>query len=229
MFEFLFIDLDDTVLDFKMQEDAAIRKTLLEAGIEPTQAVCDRYSQINKEHWKRMETGQITRDQVLHGRFQVLFEELGIAADSRQTALNYMEHLSEGHYFLPGAEEALASLSKKYRLFLASNGTARVQEKRLESAGIGRYFEAIFISQTIGVNKPNKGFFDHCFAAIPGFDPKKAMIVGDSPSSDILGGINAGIATCWVNPGHRKGREDIRANYEIESLAQLEALLEQIG
>lgn len=229
MFEFLFIDLDDTVLDFKMQEDAAIRKTLQEAGIEPTQAVCDRYSQINKEHWKRMETGQITRDQVLHGRFQVLFEELGIQSDSRQTALNYMEHLSEGHYFLPGAEEALLSLSKKFRLFLASNGTARVQEKRLESAGIGKYFEAIFISQTIGINKPNKGFFDYCFAAIPGFDPKKAMIVGDSPSSDILGGINAGIATCWVNPNHRKGREDIKADYEIESLAQLEELLEKIG
>ena len=229
MFEFLFIDLDDTVLDFKMQEDTAIRKTLLEVGIEPTQQVCDRYSRINKEHWKRMEIGEITRDQVLHGRFRVLFDELGIQGDSRQTALNYMEHLSDGHFFLPGAEEALASLSKKYRLFLASNGTARVQEKRLKSAGIGKYFEAIFISQTIGVNKPNKGFFDFCFASIPGFDPKKAMIVGDSPSSDILGGINAGIATCWVNPNRRKGREAIKADYQIESLAQLEALLEQIG
>ncbi len=229
MFEFLFIDLDDTVLDFKMQEDVAIRKTLLEAGIEPAQQVCDRYSQINKEHWKRMETGEITREQVLHGRFRVLFDELGIESDSRQTALSYMEHLSEGHYFLPGAEEALASLSKKYRLFLASNGTARVQEKRLQSAGIGKYFQAVFISQTIGVNKPNKGFFDYCFASIPGFDPGMAMIVGDSPSSDILGGINAGIATCWVNPNHRKGREDIRADYEIESLAQLESLLERIG
>lgn len=228
MLEFLFIDLDDTILDFKMQEDVAIRKTLSGAGIEPTPEVCSRYSQINKEHWKRMEAGEITREQVLHGRFRVLFDELGITADSRQTALDYMDHLSEGHYFLPGAEAALESLSKKYRLFLASNGTARVQEKRLESAGIGKFFEAVFISQTIGVNKPGKGFFDYCFAHIQGFDPARAMIVGDSPSSDILGGIHAGIATCWVNPNHRRGREDIKADYEIESLSQLEALLETI-
>lgn len=228
MLEFLFIDLDDTILDFKMQEDVAIVKTLKAAGIEPTEEICQRYSRINKEHWARMEEGEIDRNQVLFGRFQVLFAELGVDADWKEAALAYMENLSEGHYFLPGAEAAVQSLSKKYRLFLASNGTAKVQEKRIASAGIASYFENIFISQNIGINKPDKGFFDYCFARIPGFDPKKAMIVGDSPSSDMTGGQNAGIATCWVNPKHRKYSRDILPDYEIEALSQLEELLETL-
>jgi len=228
MFEFLFIDLDDTILDFKMQEDVAIVKTLTEAGIAPTEETCRRYSQINKDHWARMEKGEIDRNQVLFGRFQVLFAELGVEADWEKAALDYMENLSEGHYFLPGAEEALKKLSKKYRLFITSNGTAKVQNKRLDSAGIRQCFEGIFISQDIGINKPDKGFFDYAFARIPGFDPSKAMIVGDSPSSDILGGQNAGIATCWINPNHRKYSREVPPDYEIESLAQLEALLEML-
>ena len=145
MLEFLFIDLDDTILDFKAQEDAAITKTLRGVGIDPTKEVCDRYSQINKEHWARMEKGEINRDQVLYGRFEVLFAELGVTADAKATAMNYMENLSEGHYFLPGAEDAVKALSKKYRLFIASNGTAKVQNKRLDSSGIRQYFEKIFI------------------------------------------------------------------------------------
>ncbi|MBR5529834.1 MAG: YjjG family noncanonical pyrimidine nucleotidase [Oscillospiraceae bacterium] len=228
MFEILFIDLDDTILDFKAQEDAAIVKTLQNAGITPTQEICDRYSQINKEHWARLEKGEIDRLQVQYGRFQTLFDEFGFAGDYKTVALSYGENLSEGHYFLPGAEEALARLSRKYRLFITSNGTTRIQNKRLDSAGIRKYFEAIFISQDIGINKPDKGFFDYCFSHVPGFDPTKAMIVGDSPSSDITGGQNAGIATCWINP---KGREYTRPNkpdYEIESLVQLEGLLESL-
>lgn len=227
MFEFLFIDLDDTILDFHMQERAAIEKTLSGAGVEPTAENCALYSRINDAHWKRLEKGEITRQQVLFGRFEELFAQLGISADSKNTALAYMENLGQGHYFLPGAQEALVSLCKKYRLFLVSNGTASVQEKRLRSADIGKYFEAVFISQNVGINKPAKGFFEYCFARIPGFDPGRALIVGDSLSSDIMGGKNAGIATCWVNPLHKLCKPDLQPDYEIESLSQLEPLLEK--
>ena len=225
MVEFLFLDLDDTILDFKAQEDAAIGKTLAGAGIDPSLAVCERYSKINKDLWKKMELGEITREQVLYGRFEILFRELGVVADAKKTALAYMEHLSEGHYFLPGAEDAVKALSKKYRLFIASNGTAAVQNKRLDSSGLRPYFEKIFISQDIGINTPAKGFFDYCFARIEGFDPETAMIVGDSPSSDIQGGQNAGIKTCWVNPTGRKYTREVPPDYEITSLNRLESLL----
>lgn len=228
MLEFLFIDLDDTILDFKKAERVAVEKTLSVFGIEPTEAVCARYSRINQDHWEALERKEITREQVLVGRFQVLFGELGIGADAAECARCYAANLSIGHYFLPGAPEAVENLSKKYKLYLASNGTAKVQRSRLESAGIQRYFQDVFISQDMGANKPALEFFAGCFARIPGFDPGKAMIVGDSLSSDILGGKNAGIATCWVNPGHKTAPQDRAPDYEIESLSQLEALLDTL-
>ena len=225
MYQIVFIDLDDTILDFKKAEAVALRKTLTEFGLEPTEEVCARYSVVNQLHWEMLERKEITREQVLLGRFQMLFEEYGIPGDPGQVARRYTENLGIGHYFLPGAEEAVKALSRKYRLFLTSNGTTHVQKSRLKSADIEQYFEDIFISQQIGVNKPDKGFFDGCFARIRDLDLSKTMIVGDSLTSDILGGINAGIATCWVNPKGKKARADICPDYEIESLAQLEALL----
>ena len=227
MMEFLFLDLDDTILDFKKAEYIAIGKTIADFGVEPTEQVRRRYHEINKWHWEQLELGTMTRDEVLENRFKVLFSELGVAVDATQVARAYEKNLSQGHWFLPGAEEAVDSLSRKYRLFLASNGTATVQKGRMTSANLYRFFETVFVSQEIGHNKPSKAYFDACFASIDGFDPAKAMIVGDSLSSDIQGGINAGITTVWVNPDH-KPCGNIHPDYEIEALHQLEALLEKM-
>ena len=226
MFEILFVDLDDTILDFKKAEKVALEKTLRGFGLEPTAAVCQRYHEINKAYWEALERKEVTREQVLVGRFETLFGEMQIAVDPVSVAEGYKSNLGIGHYFLPGAEDAVKSLSKKYRLFLASNGTTTVQQGRIASADIAGYFENIFISQEIGINKPDKGYFDRCFSEIPNFDLAKTIIVGDSLTSDMLGGQNAGIATCWVNPNRKQRREDIRVDYEIESLSQLEDLLE---
>ncbi len=227
MIEFLFLDLDDTILDFHKAERIAIAKTIRQFGVEPIETVLARYHVINRWHWEQLEKGLLTRDQVLEGRFGVLFAELGVEADQALCARTYEKNLSIGHYFLPGAEEAVERLSKKYRLFLASNGTASVQKGRMTSANLYRFFEKVFVSQEIGYNKPSKAYFDGCFAQIPDFDPARAMIVGDSLSSDIQGGKNAGIATCWVNPGHGPAG-DACPDYEIEALHQLEKLLESL-
>ena len=170
----------------------------------------------------------MTRQQVLEGRFQKLFAELGMEVDAAACAVAYGNNLSQGHYFLPGAQEALIRLSGKYKLYLATNGTAQVQQAKLASSGIARYFQDIFISQEIGADKPSPEYFNRCFARITGFDPDRAMIVGDSLTSDIQGGIQTGMSTCWVNPEGMRGRADIRPDYEIRSLTQLEALLERI-
>ena len=228
MIEFLLLDLDDTILDFHKAERLAIAKTFRDFGVEPTEAVLARYHVINKWHWEQLEQGKLTRAEVLENRFGVLFAELGVAADKTACARVYEKNLSIGHYFLPGAEEAVDRLSKKYRLFLVSNGTASVQKGRMTSANLYRFFEKVFVSQEIGHNKPAKAYFDACFAQIPDFDPQKAIIVGDSLSSDIQGGINAGVLTCWVNPSHASARPDITPDYEIEALSQLEALLETL-
>jgi 2-haloacid dehalogenase len=168
-----------------------------------TDELVARYSAINKRHWEMLERGEITRDQVKVLRFARLFEAEGVAADAEATAKNYERLLAIGHYFLPGAEETVEYLSGRYRLFLASNGTASVQKGRMTSANLYRFFEQVFVSQEIGHNKPSKEYFSACFARIPGFDITKAMMVGDSLSSDIKGGIQAGMKTVWVNPGHQ--------------------------
>lgn len=227
MIECLLLDLDDTILDFHKAERIALSKTIRDFGVEPTEEVLTLYHAINKRHWEMLERGELTRAQVLVNRFGVLFAQLGVAVDPEQCARAYEKNLSVGHYFLPGAEEAVAALSRKYRLFLVSNGTASVQKGRMTSANLYRFFEQVFVSQEIGFNKPAKAYFDACFARIPNFDPKKAIIVGDSLTSDILGGKNAGIATVWVNPNHLPAGE-IVADHEIEGLYQLPALLETI-
>ena len=226
MIEFLFLDLDDTILDFHKAERITLSKTIRDFGVEPTETVLNRYHEINKWHWEQLELGKLTRAEVLRNRFQVLFTELGLRVDAEACAKVYEKNLSTGHWFLPGAEEAVDRLSKKYRLFLASNGTASVQKGRMTSANLYRFFETVFVSQEIGHNKPSKAYFDACFARIPGFDREKAMIVGDSLSSDIKGGIQAGIKTVWVNPQHKDCGE-IKPDHEIEALAQLEKLLEE--
>ena len=228
MVEFLFLDLDDTILDFHKAERIAVSKTFREFGIEPTEDVLARYKAINIAHWKMLERKELTRAEVLVNRFRALFEEYGVDCDAAAVAASYEDNLSIGHFFLPGAEEAVARLSKKYRLFLASNGTAKVQAGRMTSANLYRFFEKVFVSEEMGHNKPSKDYFDAAIAQIPGFDPAKAMMVGDSLTSDIQGGINAGIQTCWVNPKHLPADPEIPADYEIESLSQLEALLETL-
>ena len=227
MIEFLLLDLDDTILDFHKAERIALSKTIRQFGVEPTEEVLNRYHQINKWHWEQLELGIMTRAEVLVNRFGALFQELGIDVEPAACAKSYEHNLSIGHYFLPGAEEAVKQLHENYRLFLVSNGTATVQHGRLTSAGLYPYFEQVFISQEIGFNKPDKAFFDRCFDRISGFAPDRALMVGDSLTSDILGGKNAGIATCWVNP-KKKAAGNIRPDYEICSLADLPGLLEGI-
>ena len=229
MIEILFLDLDDTILDFHKAERLAIAKTLTAFDLEPTEDILTRYHDINLMHWQMLERGELTRPQVLTGRFRMLFEELGRQVDAQAVARVYEKNLGIGHYFLPGALEAVQTLQKGYRLFLASNGTATVQHSRLTSAGLYPYFEKVFVSQELGYNKPAKEFFDACAAQIPGYAPEKALMVGDSLSSDILGGINAGLPTCWVNPHHKSHPENITPDYQIETLSQLPELLQKIN
>ena len=228
MIRFVLMDLDDTILDFHRAEAAAVSKTLLRLGIEPTEEIVQRYSEVNAAHWRMLERGEITRAQVLTGRFRQLYSEIGADCDPEQTQQIYEAYLSQGHYFIPGAEQLLKDLSGKYLLYLVSNGNTAVQEGRLKSSGIEPYFEEIFISELIGADKPSKAYFDRCFARIPDFDPVQAILIGDSPTSDILGGIHAGVKTCWFNPNHRPTHPEIHADYEVDQLCKLPALLEKL-
>lgn len=226
--KYLFFDLDDTLLDFHKAEAWALRQALRRSGVEPTDAIAARYSEINQSQWELLEEQKITRQQVLVRRFQLLFQELGVNASCEKTQKCYENMLAKGHDFMPGAQELLETLKGKYEMYLVSNGTAMVQDARLRDSGMEQYFKGIFISERVGVDKPQEEFFDRSFAAIPVFDPGQAMIIGDSLTSDIRGGNNAGIQTCWYNPKHKPRRADIHVDYEISELMALPKLLDTL-
>ncbi len=222
-------DLDDTLFDFHKAEKIALTKTLVHFGINPTEETLALYSTINAAHWKRLELGEISREEVKVGRYRELFKTIGVECDPVKATAYYESMLAIGHYFMPGAPELLEELYRKYRLYIVSNGTAKVQEGRIGSSGITKYMDGIFISQILGANKPDKQFFDICFAEIPDFSLSETVIIGDSLSSDIKGGINAGITTVWFNPKGIENDNDIKPDYTIKELSEVPGLLSQIS
>lgn len=225
----ILFDLDDTLFDFHADERAALEKTFRAFDLPLSDAVRARYSQLNESLWKALERGEISRSEVKLQRFYTLFDELGLTpALAEEAAERYLVYLAEDFHFMEGAKELLDVLYGSYRLFLVSNGNLSVQEGRLTKAGIKRHFSGIFISEVLGAEKPDKRFFDLAFAQVADFDPACAVIVGDSLSSDIAGGINAGIRTIWFHPGVEAPQTDIRADFEIKSLKDLPDLLQKL-
>ena len=228
MNKFIFLYLDDTILDFHRSEAVALAKTLQSLNVTPTEAVIKRYSEINRAHWKALERRELTREQVLTGRFSQLFLELGMNVSPNVAQSLYEKNLSESHFFIDGAPRLLMTLSRKYPLYIASNGTTMVQKSRIASAGIGRYFKDVFLSQELGADKPQIEFFERATGQIEGYKPEEAIILGDSITSDMQGGINAGMHTCWFNP-HRRGREGVTPEFEITALSQFDSVLQKLN
>lgn len=240
MIEYIFMDLDETILDFHKAEHMALKKALDEMNICSEEWVLDRYSVLNLSQWKLLEQKKITREQVKINRYILLFCELvekGVMPPKTESEIEdladcaakiYENHLSNGHFFLEDAEDVVKRLSEKYKLYIVSNGTARVQYGRLMSADISQYFEKIFISEELGFNKPDKRFFDECFSQIDGFDKARSLIVGDSLSSDIVGGKNAGIMTVWLNlNGKSELGGEIMPDHTINHLRELESVIKK--
>ena len=218
----ILLDLDDTLLDFRTAEKQALSKTLCHFGIEPMEERLTRYSEINRQHWKMLERGEVTRSELRVRRYRVFLEELGVDCDPAEMACRYESQLRQEYAVLPGAMELLEALRPHYRLYAVTNGSTENQKGRLQGSGVGAYFDEVFISQEVGHDKPSKAYFDHCFAHIPDFRKEETVIVGDSLSSDITGGKHAGIATVWFAPG---GQESDLPDVTIRSLEELPELL----
>jgi len=228
MIKNIFLDLDDTILDFQKAEAIALSKTLTILGLTPTNEIISRYSQINLEQWRLLEEEKCTREQVLINRFKILFLEFGINCSGLEAKEQYEQLLGVGHYFIPNALDILETLHTQYNLYLASNGTSAVQASRIKSAGIEKFFKEIFISEHIGYNKPNLAFFEHCFDNIADFAKDETIIIGDSLTSDIKGGNNAEIYTCWFNPNRTINNTNIFPDYEIIELNDISTVITKI-
>ncbi len=224
----VFIDLDDTLLDFRRSEDAAVREALSGMGIAATDGIAARYSALNAEQWKLLEEGKTTRPRMLVDRFRNLFAEMKCSADPAEANERYKASLARQVFFVPGAIALLETLSTRCDLYLASNGTASVQDGRIKRAGIGGYFRDIFVSQRVGFDKPARGFFDACFA-LSGARAESSVMIGDSLSSDIRGGADAGMRTVWFNPRRLPEPDDPKPDFTVTALSEVPAALAACG
>lgn len=228
MIRAVLVDLDDTLFDFHQTEALAVGRTMEKIGIEPTKERIRRYSELNQQQWELLEQGKITKEQVLIRRFELFLAEVGSDADAAATRDLYERTLGEYAILLPGAEELVRTLHENYRVYIASNGIGSVQDSRLSKISFADCFDGVFISERMGCNKPSLEFFHKCFERMPDFRPEETIIFGDSLTSDIFGGLQAGIHTCWYNPHGKPGRADIQPEYEVHRLEELPEVLERI-
>ena len=216
-YRILLFDCDNTILDFNTAERNAIAKTFAEFGIPCSDDILEVYHRHNIKHWELLEKKIETRRECLENRFAETFLEIGANGDPVKVNKSYEIYLSQGHWFMPGAEEMLERVSKTHDLYLISNGNQFVQEGRFKSSGITKYFKGVFVSEAVGADKPSKEFFDAVISAIPDWNREEALVIGDSLTSDIKGGNNIGADTLWYNPFGHPLREGFKVDYEISS------------
>lgn len=201
MYTTLFLDIDNTLLDFTKAEAMAVRRVLKKYSLPSDDIAVTTYSKINQSYWERFERGEIPKSDIFEGRFKTLLEYFGEKRDTAAISADYCVNLSEGYFKVENAEEILEYLKNRgYKLYATTNGLSSTQFKRIKNSGLEPYFDKIFVSEEAGHQKPEKEYFDYVIANIPEKDTSKMLIVGDSQSSDILAGINSGIDTCWYNP-----------------------------
>ena len=218
-------DADNTLLDFTAAERAAITSCLTERGLCADEETLALYSRINDGHWKALERGETTRDRLKVERFADLFRELGFGGNPERMAYDYIAALSRQNMLVDGALELIQALHDSCALYIVTNGITTVQKSRFGSCALQPYFKQCFISEEMGCAKPEKIFFDRVAEAIEGFDPRKALVIGDSLSSDIRGGINAGLDTCWYNPHGLAAPPHMKITYTVQSLASIAPIL----
>ncbi|MDY5678056.1 MAG: YjjG family noncanonical pyrimidine nucleotidase [Eubacteriales bacterium] len=224
-YEFLLFDADGTLLDFDRCEYEGLKLTFADLGIYYDKQTHAVFNAVNKALWRDYDDGKIQREKLLLLRFDIVFEKLGVVADSVLAESLYRDYLGKQHFVLDGATEILEYLKDKYRMFIVTNGIKKTQHTRLNESGLDKYFEKIFISDEIGFNKPHKEFFDIATAMIDGFEPTRALVIGDSLSGDIKGANNAGLDCCWFNPSKVKMDRDVRVDFEINDLSKLYEIL----
>ena len=215
----VFLDLDDTLLDFHKGENTAICKTLARFGAEPTEEVVALYRKINRSCWQAVEREEMNRDDILTLRFKLVFEKLGVKADEREIQYFYERRLAEECHFIDGARELLSSLYGKLKMYIVTNGMACVQNSRYKLAGLDKVFDGMFISEEVGANKPDARFFEYVSEHIEGFQKERTLIIGDSQTSDIAGGNAFGIDTCWYSPNNAAAKYE--PTYTVDSLKKV--------
>ncbi len=227
MYQYILWDIDGTVLDFLASEAYAIRTLFKKYNLgECSDEMLKQYSAINVKYWQMLERNELTKPEILVGRFREFFGNIG-ADISIAESFNKEYQVTLGDYveFVDKAKDILLSQKGKYTLVAVTNGTKIAQEKKLRLSGLNMIFDAIFISELVGAEKPNKAYFDYVFETLGITDKKEVLIIGDSLTSDMQGGFLAGIDTCWFNPDHKSNTLQIPITYEIDDLGKIEEIV----
>ena len=226
-YDLVLFDIDGTLLDFDKAERVGMKETLTRFGLRNDDEIINSYNEINVSHWKMFEKGELSLEDLLVKRHEVLFARYGLKQDAAKFNDYYESRLKNCSYLVEHALEVLDYVkSKSCEMAIVTNGIYETQTNRIILSNLNEYFQHVYISEKIGYSKPQKEIFEHIFKDLGG-DIKKenALIVGDSLTSDIRGGNNFGIDTCWVNPKKLENDLDVKVDYEVQSLLQLKNII----
>lgn len=231
MYDHLFFDADGTLFDFEAAEKWALSQVFKEVGVPSDGDAIATYSRINTGVWLEFEQGLISMDRLKTERFNRFFARYGISGNAEQTARHYTQKLAQSYHLFDDSIQVLEALQKRnLPLSLITNGISMVQRGRLEATETRHYFSAIIISEEIGIQKPHPDYFTKALAMAKatGKPVERPLVIGDSPSSDIKGGLDSGLDTCWINRFGMEKNPDIVATYEVKNLVQLLELLDNL-
>ena len=220
-YQWLLFDADGTLFDYDRAEEKALEGTFQDFQLFFTGDHAGSYQKINHQIWLDFENGLITAAELRVARFERLFAAISIQADALHFSQRYLQNLAMASDLIDGAEETIRRLKGHYHLGLITNGLKDVQRPRLACSAIAGYFDAVAISEELGAAKPDPLYFDLVFEMIGQPARKSVLVIGDSLSSDIQGGTNYGLDTCWFNPQGKPGRPELRVTYEIRRLEEI--------
>lgn len=224
-YDTILFDADGTLFDFLRSEREALISVFKTYGYELTDEEVREYSAINDSLWKALERREITKEELRIKRFEMFCEARGFECDCRAVGKDYTDMLSKQHFLIDGALEICRTLSKSCRLFIITNGIEYVQKNRMALSPLREYFDALFISGEIGYEKPSGHFFDAVKKGIPDFSSERSLVVGDSLTSDMKGGIDAGIDCCYFDPKSNGIPCGMPIKYRIEKLSELQNII----
>lgn len=225
-YKVILFDADETLFDFKKAEKEAFRKTMIDFGVDYDENYhFNTYKEINTAIWKELEQGLITQEKLKVERFRRFINKINMHFNENDFASTYMKYLGEGSFLFEGAIELVKDLSNKYTLSIVTNGLTTVQERRIKKSVIAKYFKDIVISEEIGVAKPHPAIFEHAIKNLGEFKKHEVLMIGDNFNSDIMGGINYNIDTCWYNPNKVENKSDLSPTYEMVDYKEIRNLL----
>ena len=220
LYDAILIDADDTLFDFRGAEKNAIGAIIQQLGIMD-EAAPQVYHRLNKACWEAFERGEVTQAELRVRRFRDFLRHYGLDADPREVGEAYTEALSHQSLLLPGALEAVQAVAARLPVAVVTNGIPKVQHGRMDPSPLRKYLSAFIISGELGVQKPDPRMLYAALEALGGVDRSRALMVGDSLTSDIRAANRAGIDACWFNPEGKVAPPEYSIRYEIADIRAL--------